>query len=388
MKKIGIITTFRQTNWGSVLQAFALQKKLEKLGYDSEIIDYYYPNQYHWNRGLLWGRPKRGIMISLRNLKKKILCFLKIRPWPLMYVLNQFIKENMLVSQPIKSYEELHNNPPIYDIYISGSDQIWNPNTMYGDMSYFFDFVADGSKIISYSSSFSCDSIPDKYKEQYKKYLNRFSSISVRESNGCKLVKELIGRDDVQLVLDPTLLMDKNEWMQYAMKARNMQLPRKYILCYMLAYTYNPEEKMVDILKFVQKKYNLPIVSLNPIKSWDGGEFILIHNNNEIVGISEFLRLFVDAEMVITSSFHGTAFSLNFEKPFLALQNGKSNSDDRISSLLEMIGMQSQLITTSTYLGEDITPFYDVNIERQILQKKRELSMKFLESNLLLKGEE
>ena len=380
-KSVGIITTFRQPNFGSVLQAFALQKVIDRMGYKSWVIDYKYPNDYHYEYGK-WKRPR---LVTWKHpfklLLYSVLEFLGLRTIPKIRLMNKFIDDEIVCTPMYMSHKEIHDSSPEFDIYLSGSDQIWNPNTMCGDMTYFYDFAPDNSKIISYSSSFSCDSIPEKYQEQYKKYLSRYSAISVRESNGCKLVKELIGRDDAQLVLDPTLLLDKEEWMRYAKKSRKLKTPKKFILCYMLAYTYNPNDKMKELLKYVQWKYQLPIVSLSSIKGWDGGEFILIEQHQSI-GNYEFLRLFADAEMVVTSSFHGTAFSLNLGKPFLALQNGKSMADDRISSLLDMMGLQSQLVTTSTHLDSKITPFYDVNYAREVLERKRKLSLDFLESSM------
>ena len=384
MRTVGIITTYRQANFGSVLQAYALQIVIDKMGYISQVIDYKYPNSYHFEHGLNSIKPKpKTCKYKLKRFVKDTLEVLGLRKVSKMRMLNRFINKEMNCTRRYLSYDDLHKNPPHFDIYVSGSDQIWNPNTMFGDMSYFYDFAPDGSKIISYSSSFSCDLVPDKYIDQYKHYLSRYAAISVREKNGVKLVEELTGRKDAKLVLDPTLLLDKNEWMKLVQKSRKLRTPKKYILCYMLAYTYDPNEKMKELLKFVQKKYNLPIVSLSPIKDWDGGEFIRIEHHQSI-GNYEFLCLFADAEIIITSSFHGTAFSLNFGKPFLTLQNGKSNADDRISSLLYNIGLQSQLIKTNTVLNDDVSPYYDYNEEQLQLNSKRNESIAFLESNLNL----
>lgn len=384
MRTVGIITTYRQPNFGSVLQAYALQRVIDRLGNKSQIIDYKYPNSYHFEHGLKTIKPKpKTCKYKLKRFVKDMLEILGLRKVSKMKMLNRFINKEMNCTRRYLSYDDLHKNPPHFDIYVSGSDQIWNPNTMFGDMSYFYDFAPDDSKIISYSSSFSCDTVPEKYKDQYKHYLSRYAAISVREKNGVKLVEELTGRKDAKLVLDPTLLLDKNEWMQLAHKSHKLKTPKRYILCYMLAYTYDPNEKMKELLKFVQKKFNLPIVSLSPLKGWDGGEFIRIEHHQS-VGNYEFLRLFADAEIIITSSFHGTAFSLIFGKPFLALQNGKSNSDDRISSLLSMLGMQSQLIKTDTFLNDNVSPYYDYNEEQIQLNSKRNESIAFLESNLNL----
>lgn len=388
MRTVGIITTYRQPNFGSVLQAYALQRVIDKLGYRSQVIDYKYPNSYHFKHGHPINGKSKGFMSKAKRWVKQyihlIFEWLGLRPVPKMKLLNKFINDEMNCTRQYRSYNDLHQHSPIFDIYVSGSDQIWNPNEMYGDMSYFYDFVPDGSKIISYSSSFSCDAVPEKYQKQYKHYLSRFTAISVRETNGINLVEELTGRKDAKLVLDPTLLLDKNEWMQLAQKSRKLKTPKKFILCYMLAYTYDPNEKMKELLKFVQMKYNLPIVSLSPLKDWDGGEYIRIEHHQSI-GNYEFLRLFAEAEIIITSSFHGTAFSLNFGKPFLALQNGKSNADDRISSLLYNIEMQSQLIKTNTVLNEDISPYYDYNEEQIQLISKRNESIAFLEYSLTCK---
>ena len=384
MKKVGIITTFRQPNYGSVLQAYALQKVIDGLGYDSELIDYIYPNSYHFERGLNWGKKyKKTPIQKVKYIIRLFLECVSVLPFPKMKLLNDFISNEMKCSKVYESYDVLHQNPPVYDIYVSGSDQIWNPNTMLGDMSYMFDFAPLGSKIISYSSSFSCDYIPDKYKEDYKKYLHRFYAISVRETNGQELVYELIGKTNAQVVVDPTLLLDKEDWSSLAIKAKILRIPKKYILCYKLAYTYNPDDKIIEMLHFVQRKYNLPIVSLSRIENWNGGELISLFDGNFSIGIYEFLRLFKEASIVITSSFHGTAFSLNFGIPFLSLSDGKSNSDDRISSLLKKMGMASQLITTNSVLNKDITPFYNINKEQNSLAIARKSSIDFLTNALI-----
>lgn len=381
MKTVGIITTFRQSNFGSVLQAFALQHVIERLGYDVKVIDYKYPNEYHWARGTTWGKKRTSLRSRLGDIKRFVLLHLHLRKPKMMEKLNSFIKDEMICTPIYPSRESILENPPLFDIYVSGSDQIWNPNTMHGDMTYMFDFAPADSKRIAYSSSFSCNSIPQKFQEDYKKYLSQFKSIGVRESNGLDLVKQITGRTDTKLVLDPTLLLNKEQWHEYAQKSIKMRLPPKYILFYMLAYTYSPEEKMCELLTFTQKKYNLPIVALSAKPSGFNGEFIRI-NASYAIGNYEFLKFFEKAEMVVTSSFHGTAFSLNFGKPLLALENGKSKSDDRISSLLHAIGLDSQLVYTTTELNDERSPYYDTVHEQNSLEKLRHDSLYYLEQAL------
>lgn len=376
MATVGIITTFRQPNFGSVLQAYALQHVVDSLGYVAWIIDYKYPNDYHYDRGA-FVRPKPYTWRHpFRVMLNAVLETFGLKTCPKMQMLNRFIKHSMRCTPKYLSHSSIHSTPPSFDIYLVGSDQIWNPHTMKGDMTYFFDFVPDGSHILSYASSFSCDSIPSQNVDEYKKYLSRFHSISVREANGCEVVKQLIGRNP-HLVLDPTLLLDRNAWALLAKKSNRLKVPIKYILCYMLAYTYDPAEKMKELLKFMQGKYKLPIVSLSAIPYWDGGEFIMIENRQS-VGVYEFLKLVENAEIVITSSFHGTAFALNFGKPFVAMQNGESDADDRISSLLRLVGLHSQLVKTDTVLNDNLSVYYDIDKEQQMLQTARGESLDFL----------
>lgn len=381
MKTVGIITTFRQPNFGSVLQAFALQYVIERMGYDVKVIDYKYPNEYHWNAGVKHGRRKVSFRNHLGDMKRKAQLLLHLRKPTKMEKLNSFIHDEMKCTSFYSSRKAIQTHPPVFDIYVSGSDQIWNPNTMVGDMTYMFDFAPEESKRIAYSSSFSCNKIPQKYLAEYQKNLCKFSAIGVRESNGLDLIRKITGCGDAQLVLDPTLLLTKEQWHEYVSKSSMLPLPSKFILFYMLAYTYSPEEKMCELLTFVQRKYNLPIVALSKKPKGFQGEYIYLEDK-QAIGNYEFLKLFEKAEIVVTSSFHGTAFSLNFGKPLLALEDGKSRSDDRISSLLNAVGLTSQLIFTNIPLSDSVTPYYDIVSEQSRLEKLRTNSLDFLRQSL------
>ena len=133
----------------------------------------------------------------MRNLPGKLLETIQVtfrkKSKHKMVFLNRFIKQNIRVTSRYESYHELHENPPQFDAYIAGSDQIWNPCTMMGDMSYFLDFAPNEALKLSYASSFSGVKIPDVFKQEYINNLNRFSAISVREDNGAKAIKEITG---------------------------------------------------------------------------------------------------------------------------------------------------------------------------------------------------
>lgn len=376
--RVGIITTFRQPNWGSVLQAYALEKVIEQMNYDVEVIDYKYPNEFHWQRGKKWGKNPNTLKAKLHKIKVYFLCMLKLRSKPMMELLNSFIKKNMKLSRKIDSYESLHENPPIYDIYVSGSDQIWNPNTMLGDMSYMFDFVPNGNRKISYASSFSCVSIPNSLKDIYKNNLSTYSVLSVRENNGQNIIRQLIGKD-AKVVLDPTLLLTKEHWEKLAEKAKKTDLPKTYILCYMLAYTFSADEPMGKLLEMVQRKYNMPVIALKTMpQSFHGDIFQLPVSYSK--GIEEFLYLINNASIVVSSSFHGTAFSLNLGKPLVAM--GAMNEDDRVLSLLKNLGMKNQFVYAEKLQESSINPFYDVENEQKKMEELRFDSLSFLRNSL------
>lgn len=374
MKKVGIITVHRLPNWGSVMQGYALQKVIEKLGYNCECVDYIYPNEWHISKGC-WS-PQH---ISLKN---KIARFLGFRPPLLSSLVDEFIKNEMNVSRCYRSYDEIHKNPPCYDIYVSGSDQIWNWKTMYMDTTYLLDFAPKKSRIISYSSSFSVNTIPAEYRSIYINCLKRYDAISVRENGGNVLVSDLLNTN-AKVVLDPTLLLNKEDWKQLEIKANwKSRLPEKYILCYTLGYTYNPIPAMCKLLHSLQSKYNCPVIFIGrKLSDYDGDVFRF--ERNQGIGVYEFLWLVSHATVFATSSFHGTAFSVNLGTPFLSLVEKKEQSDDRISSFLKDMGLIDHLVTVKTefeHLKHDET--YDVVSSQKKLQKLRLQSLEWLQNAL------
>ena len=380
MKKVGIITVHRLPNWGSTLQAYALQRVINGLGFETENIDYRYPNEFHWERGKNWGRKPPLILKSVAlSIKNKIMYTLHLKARPQMQLLNKFINSNMKLSRKYSSFDELHKNPPIYDIYVSGSDQIWNPNTMLGDTSYMLDFASDSAKKIAYASSFSCRNIPEDKVSIYKKYLNRYYALSVRENNGKTIIHELLGRE-ADIVLDPTLLLSREDWHDLSMKARKVKLPSKYILCYMLAYTFSADEPMNILLQRIQKKYSWPIIVLKNVPRGFSGQLSELPRNYDI-GVPEFLYLIQHATLVVSSSFHGVAFALNFGRPLVAL--AKEDEDDRITSLINNLGISNEvLVMTSEVKLKEITPFYNVEKEQMALKRMREASIEYLAKKL------
>lgn len=374
MKKVGILTVHRLPNWGSALQGYALQKVVESLGFECECINYKYPNSWHIKKGS-WIQARPGI-------KRKIGVLLGMRAPFLLTMVDLFVKKEIKESREFNSFEGIHSAPPIYDIYISGSDQIWNWKSMCADSTYLLDFVPDDRVKISYSSSFSVSYIPDNLKKMYINNLLRYNGLSVRESNGCKIIKDLLGKN-VPIVLDPTLLLKKTQWCILSKKAKwKCELPSKYILSYLLDYTFDPKPAMTSLLYKLQEIYKCPVIMIGRNNEMFKGDIFKMPNSQGI-GVYEFLWLVEHATVVASSSFHGTAFAINMGVPFISLIEKENQDDDRIESLLASVGLNENLVTAATnFHTMKINGTYDLNCAEKKLDYLREKSITFLQKNL------
>ncbi len=327
--RIGIITMHKVVNFGSALQACALLKKIRDLGYDAELIDYKYPNAIHKEGQSLL---REAIKQTIHFLNSAIVGFPTIRQ-KIRY--KKFWKENfVLSSQKYPTPQSIENNPPIYDVYVTGSDQVWNANFTKKDSSFLLSFAPEGAKKISYASSFALNTIPAKYEYLFKDNLPLYSFISVREESGVQLANKY-GNVNAQWVCDPTLLLTKDEWAVIAQGGK-AYTKQPYILVFLLAYSFDPFPEVDYIVNKVQKELGLHVIYL------DAGKRDYFKPNSHVVkdaGPKEFINLFLNAEFIITSSFHGTAFSINFGKPFLSIIS-ENNPDTRIINLLKKVGCE------------------------------------------------
>ena len=240
--------------------------------------------------------------------------------------------------------------------------QIWNPTCIKGDGVFLLDFVTNGKRRISYASSFAQAKLEEKFRKDMADSLRGFFSIAVRESNGVKIVKKLIGKD-VPITLDPTLLLRKDDYGPL-IKQSSLHIQKPYMLVYILQYAYDPYPYALDF----SAKQHLGIKDM-----------IHLH---DAVGPAEFLSLFANASFVITTSFHGTAFALNFGVPFYSLLNDKSSSDDRMGNLLRLCGMEDRGIIINTRKVRVSTSF-DINGCETRLRQKREESIAYLQRSLM-----
>ena len=318
--KIGILTMHRVLNYGSALQAFSLQHYLESLGHSVELIDYIFPNK---GTVSFYQRCVQGAKDLLTQRYKKKLRFQKFYSDYYRCTEKQYMAPSSLEDADFD-----------YDIIFTGSDQVWNPIHIKEDYSFFLPFVKKGIRKCSYSSSFSVDRLPVDIQPTVRSFLQTYDCISVREKSGQKIVRDLIGKD-VSVTCDPTMLLDKEEWMNIASSVRP-KIKSPYILLYVLSYAYNPYPEIDRIISRVQSELKLPLVSL------DGVNDDYIKKNALIIrdaGPLEFLHLINNAAFVITTSFHGTAFSLNFGKPFFSVVRDRTGFDTRMVDLLERVNV-------------------------------------------------
>ena len=371
MKKIATITFHSSYNFGSNLQAYALQEFIKKISnepVDYEIINLRTTKQKELYRSIF---ERNGI----KNAIKKVL-FLKYKQQIIDRKKNyeNFMLEKLQLTKEYNSYEELMNEKFQYDYYISGSDQLWNLSARDFDWSNFLEFVKKGKKI-SYSASFGpkMQVWSDKEKERVKKDLIQYSNLSVREYGSYKNVKDLTGIEP-EMHVDPTMLLDKEDWLKIIEK--KPLLEKDYILFYDL------KEKKEDLklVKKISKKLKMPVVVTKPMG-------LKYHFSNfkkyYYCGPLEFLNLLYNSKLVLSSSFHGNVFSIIFNKPFFAL-NGKN--DFRISSMLDKFGLSNRSIELGE-LEEKLKKLYDIDFSKadKVFIDEKNKSKEYLKEALEIK---
>lgn len=358
--KVSLITLHRVTNFGSMLQTYATQEYLKKLGYDVEVIDYY-------PIGL---RPKRALFSLKKSdpIIKKILKFLPVFVCNAteLYIMNRFVAKYIQTSQKqYKYYSELQAQPPQADVYISGSDQIWNTqnNNGFDDLKgYYLCFAPNNCKKISYASSFGKTEFSEDEYGDIAAYLKSFTAVSVRENTALKTLKR-VGIENGVHVLDPTFLLSPEEWLAFSCN----RPPKKG---YLFVYNLNRNKVIKKYAKIIAQKKQLRIVNFA-----DTYEFIPGADNRMINTPVNFVEYIANADYVITDSFHGTAFSLNFNRQFICVAAPKYNC--RLESILAVTGLEDRMFDKEVNL-EIALKEIDYQIVNRILAREEEKSKDFL----------
>lgn len=368
--KVGLITIYHVPNFGSVLQTYATQEVLRKLGYDCVVLQYKYPNEWHYAQGRARSSLKSriGLFLGLRPVHRKVNKLEKFRgkffnfsrPYP------------NLDAMKVEDWSEYH-------AVVVGSDQVWNARFTLADSAFMLSFAPDNVKKISIASSFASKSLPVDVRDKYRKYLSRFSALSVREQNGVDIVRTELGIDfNPTIVLDPTLLLNREEWLSLIPRSKFVK-KRKYILLYMLTYAFEPRPYIFEVLKYMSEKYDYDILALEGYTQTNRANGVVMQDKTDS-SISEFIDLFANADMVVTSSFHGTAFAVNFGIPLVSIiPNDKG--DDRQSSLLRQIGLEKSIVPIGTDLAT-IIPECNENCIEKKLSAIRNNCFNWIEENL------
>lgn len=358
--KIGLITIYSVPNYGSVLQAFATQQLLLEMGYDCRIVNYKYPNRWHYKHGVKRESLVRRIITSIAvviglhapHRKQRVLFFFK--------------RKYLSFTKQYTDYNKLRTeNWNDYDAFIVGSDQVWNTSFLKGDKAFLLSFLPDSMKRISLASSFALTRLPDQYVSRYRDALRLFSNLSVRESDGVDIITDQLGiKKDVFVCLDPTLLLGKNDWIWLIPRSKISKRP--FILYYMWSYAFEPRPYIYEVLDYWKKKLGISdVVALEGYSS-KNGEMKCAEDST----IPEFIDYFSNASLVITSSFHGTAFALNFSRPLISIVPNNSY-DNRQRNLCESIGAKDCIVEIGQRI-QTINPYYDVNTVEDNLNKRRD----------------
>lgn len=337
--KICTMTCHHVYNYGATLQAFALQHYLESLGHEVEIIDYRLPS--HRRYDLSYIHPSG----RLYQISKK-LPFLKwpirlyrnidqIKTWGRKKSFDKFDANYLHITEnTYRTIEELRGNPPKADMYIAGSDQIWNTNMPNGNSpAYYLDFGDKDKRRISYAASFGISEISDDCKSFVKEEVGNLDAVSVREVSGLKILEKL-GFSNVDVVCDPVFLLSKEEWQNTSSRSKRYNLEKG---SYVLAYDFIDDERIEKYCLQLSIDTGKKIVSVN-----DLGYRKYADVNINDAGPLEFVSLIDGAAFVVSNSFHATAFSIILEKEFYTFNLKSQCNSSRMTDLLTIVGLMER----------------------------------------------
>lgn len=380
-KRIGICACYATKNYGSMLQAFATQFAIEKLGYTSEFIRY---------------KKKRTIVSCVKQLPRLLNSNLMFDKWmamkkkiqlsmyPTVKVRDRIRNEKFAefaeryyrnFSEEYYGYDALKQAANKYSSVIVGSDQLWTPGGLPTNF-YNLMFVPENVNKVSYATSFGVSNIPWYQTRRTCEYLKRIDYLSVREIRGAEIIRELVGRN-AKVVADPTLLLTMQEWNETIPTKEVTDLP--YIFCYFLG----ENESHREIAEELSRKTGLQIVTTPFLDSFVKRDLTFGNEQRLDIGPDDFVNLIRNAEYVLTDSFHGTVFSLLYHKQFLTFprfSEGTQSRNSRIDSILYLTGLEKRRF--NKYVMEEIQEPIDYAAVDQNIQILRQDSYEFLSKAL------
>ena len=376
--KIAILTQPLHKNYGGIMQAYALQKVLSGLGHDVLTVDLSFRKSLYRKIRSAIGKKVRKHVFGQKGIdilsNKEIARITKHS--------NRFIRENIRLTEHISLVEKISKLKKYeFDAYVVGSDQVWRPKFSPGISTFFLDFVENDKNIkrLAYAASFGSQEweFSEKMTNKCSKLAKRFNAISVREDSAVELCEKYLGVSALH-VLDPTLLLDRDEYIKLVNKY-NILKKNNTLMLYILD---NSSEKEM-VAENIKKRLNIEINSIviNKELSQINKENI---ENYIYPSVPQWIRGFIDASFVITDSYHGVIFSIIFNKPFLAISN-EWRGTARLTSLLRVLNLEDRLINVnSNNINCDIclNKIIDYESISEILQKEKIKSINFINSNL------
>lgn len=346
--KAGILTFPKAINYGTALQAAALQESLANRGAEAFFIDH----------------ECKAVTASDKLFDFKRAFDIK---YSIAHILNFPTAYKRKAN--FKRFQKNHmsfvkDDPYLADVVVTGSDQVWNYNITGDDYDFFLDFPKNNLKKVSYAGSFGLSKIDEKYHALFKKFFEDFDAISVREERAKELVSEIAGLDST-LVLDPTLLLGRADWEKF------MAPPKKQ--GYIYVYTVFNSPSLWEFAYKLSKKTGLPIKTIS---------YSVMHKYNAetdyTAGPDDWLRYIADADYVVTNSFHGVAFSINFGKQFFfELPPAKSGVGSRLSNITARYGLSDRELAVA-----DMDSKIDFGETEKLLARDRQASIDFIDSFL------
>lgn len=384
MKKTAIVSCYFQHNYGSMLQAYATQMALDKLGYDNETIDITGFNREIKRAKILYfakASLTSDILLSkIGMVNNEVIKRLPGNDYSARFKIrankfNEFSEQYFRLSPQYQSKAELSSNcEKNYSAVLVGSDQLWLPGNIAANY-YTLNFVPDTVNTIAYATSFGQSSLPRDFEKRAKIFLKKIKHIGVREESGKKLVKELAGRD-VPVVCDPTLLFTGDEWM--TIQKPEPIITGKYIFCYFLGN--NLQHRI--FARSLKEATGYKIVALIHLDEYVKRDEHYADETPYDIDPADFLNLVRHAEYVCTDSFHCSVFSILYQKMFFAFRRysrkTRSSTNSRLDTLFHMVGIGGRIMNGDENVIKCIKLEIDFPSAHEKLEQIRKESCNYL----------
>lgn len=329
--KIKTITCHNVYNYGASLQSYALMSFLEHKGHDVEIIDYM-PEYIRRNLSLWAIGPRWNKNIFVRLAFYCYVVPIRLLQFQSRKKFDDFSRRYYHLTRRYESFDELKRDCPIADVYFCGSDQIWNPEIQNGlDPAFYIDFAPSDSIMASYAASFSVSHINDEYRPFIKSLIEHLDFISVRELTGVSIIESLGVTKQVFHVVDPVFLLESSQWFKMTYQPTYSN--------YILVYDQEDSADIKSIAKSIAKTTNKIIVAFKDLYPRGYADIQI-----KYAGPIDFISLIAHSDVVITNSFHCSAFSIIFEKDFYVVPRTHQKVNSRMVDLLRILGIEGHII--------------------------------------------